>query len=358
MKKLCILLLVVIFVLSMSLIGIGCKEEVAPTEEAAEEAVEEAAPAAEEAEEEEPEEEVAEETYVMCTFISGIEFWIPCFNGMKAAAKQLGVKAIYQGAEEYDATQQARVLEQIIASNPDGIVTTVMNPDALTQIIDKAIDAGMPLVVFDSDAPDSKRPVFIGGDNYQFGVRAGKMMAQLCNEEGKVVDCTYPGQLNLMQRAGGFEDTIKTYPNMELLPALGLGNTYEENAANVSAALIAHPDLKGIFVVGSQGPGAAMAVAEAGKTGEVNIICMDIDDRVKELIKSGEVTATLVQGGWNMGYWSMIMVYDLKHNLLQPIEKWKEAGISPLPNYLDTGCYIVTKDNVDLFDSINIPTPE
>jgi len=295
------------------------------------------------------------EKYVMCTFLSGIEFWIPCYNGMKAAAKQLGVEALYQGTEKYDAMAQATVLEQIIASNPNGIITTAQNPDALKPTIDKAVDAGIPLVMFDSDSPDSKRPIFLAGDNYQFGVKGAKMMAQLCNEEGKMAIITTIGQLNMMQRASGFEDTIKAdYPNMKVVATAEEGGSYENTAARITEILQANPDLKGIWVTGSTGPGAAQAVSEAGKKGQVNIIAMDIDERLMELIKSGDVAATLVQGGWNMGFWSMIMVYYLAHDLLAPLDNWKEAGISPLPSYVDTGCYIVTKDNVDMFKNINV----
>ena len=56
-----------------------------------------------------------------------------------------------------------------------------------------------------------------------------------------------------------------------------------------------------------------------------------------------------------MGFWSMIMVYYLAHDMLAPLENWKEAGISPLPDYVDTGGYLVTKDNVQYFKNINNP---
>lgn len=346
MKKYLILLLAVVLAVSMMFAGISCKEEAAVEKE----------PAEEEAVAETTAETAEKETYVMCTFLSGIEFWIPCFNGMKAAAKQLGVEAVYQGTEAYDAMQQATVLEQIIATNPDGIVTTAQNPDALKPTIDKAIDMDIPLVMFDSDSPASKRPVFLAGDNYQFGVKAAHMMAELCNEKGKLLITTTIGQLNMEQRAGGFEDTIeKSYPNMEVVAMTEEGADYEHQAARVSEVLQAHPDLVGIWSTGSMGPGAVQAVKEAGKSGQVNIITMDIDDRLMELIEAGDVAATLVQAGWNMGFWSMMMVYYLAHDLLQPIENWKEADISTLPSYVDTGGYLVTKDNVEFFKDINVP---
>jgi len=296
------------------------------------------------------------ERYVMVTFLSGIEFWIPCYNGVKAAAKILGVKTEYQGTEAYDAMAQATVLEQIIATGPTGIITTAQNPEALQASINKAIDAGIPLVTFDSDSPKSKRPVFLAGDNYQFGVKAARMMANLSHEEGEMGIITTIGQLNMMQRADGFKDTIeKEYPNMKVVAIDEEGGSYEYTAARVTEIILAHPNLTGLWICGSTGPGAVRAVKETGKKGQINIITMDIDDRLMELIEEGEVAATLVQGGWNMGFWSMMMVYFLAHDLLTPVSDYRAANISPLPDYVDTGGYVVTKDNVKFFKDINVP---
>ena len=180
------------------------------------------------------------------------------------------------------------------------------------------------------------------------------MMAEMVNERGKMAIITTIGQLNMMQRAGGFEDTINAkYPNMSVVATEEEGGSYEYTAARISEILQAHPDLKGIWVTGSTAPGAAQAVNEAGKKGQVKIIAMDIDDRLMEMIEDGDVAATLVQGGWNMGFWSMIMVYAVRHGLVNPLDNWQAAAINPLPDYVDTGGYLVTKDNVQFFKSIN-----
>ena len=57
----------------------------------------------------------ADQTYYMCTFVSGVEYWVAAFEGFKDAAKQMGVKAVYQGTTEYDAPKQITAFEQIMA---------------------------------------------------------------------------------------------------------------------------------------------------------------------------------------------------------------------------------------------------
>ncbi len=298
------------------------------------------------------------ERYVMVTFLSGIEFWVPARKGMEHAAKQLGVQTVYQGTEKYDAIEQARVLDQVIASKPTGIIATAQNPEALRATIDKAINAGISLVLFDSDSPKSKRPVFLAGDNYRIGQKAGDMMARLLsNKKGaKLEVVTTIGQLNMSQRFWGFRDQVEKTYGMKVVRTVEEGGSYEATYARTKEVLQAVPDLDGIFVTGSMAPGAARAVKEAGKTGKIKVIGMDIDNALMDLIAKGEIQGTMVQGAWNMGYWSMWMVYALAHGMVNAgIPDWKAAKIAPLPSYVDTGAYQVTKENLQYFRDINKP---
>jgi ribose transport system substrate-binding protein len=298
---------------------------------------------------------IPNERYVMVTFLSGIEFWIPAWHGMQRAAKQLGVDAVYQGTEKYDAIDEARVLEQVIASKPTGILVTAQNPDALRPTINKAIDSGISLIMFDSDSPKSKRPVFLAGDNYRIGQKAGELMVKLLNgkKDAKLEEVTTVGQLNMMQRADGFKDAVEK-AGMKVVRTVEEGGSYEATYANTKAVMQAVPDLDGVFDCGSMAPGAAKAVKEAGKTGQIKIIGMDLDGALLDLIEKGEVEATMAQGAWNMGYWGMMMSYAVAHKMVDAgLGDYKAAGASPLPSYVDTGSYVVTKDNVAAFRALS-----
>jgi ribose transport system substrate-binding protein len=295
------------------------------------------------------------ERYVMVTFLSGIEFWVPARKGMEHAAKQLGVQASYQGTEKYDAIDEARVLDQVIASKPTGILVTAQNPEALRPTIDKAVDAGISVVMFDSDSPKSKRPVFLAGDNYRIGQKAGELMARLLNNKkgAKVMIVTTIGQLNMTQRSNGFQEAVEKH-GMKVVRTVEEGGGYDATYARTKEVLQAVPDLDGIFDCGSMAPGASKAVQEGGKS--VKIIGMDLDNALMDLIEKGQVAATLVQGAWHMGYWGLWMSYAAAHGMVDAgIPEYKEAGISPLPAYVDTGVYEVTKDNLKFFRNLNKP---
>lgn len=295
-----------------------------------------------------------DEKYVMVTFVSGISYWKGCYKGMEDAAKNLGVSVQYTGANEYDINQEVTVLEQVISQKPAGILLTCINPDALKAPIEKAISQGIPLVTFDADSPDSGRYSFLATSNYAAGQNAAVALANLVGEKGSVAVVTQPGQLNHEQRTAGFKDTIQQkYPNMKVV-AVQSGESDQIKSAQATAGILqTNPDLVGVFATeASTGVGVATAVKEANKVGKVHIISFDTDTGTLDQIKAGVIDATIAQGTWNMGYWGMMFLYNLKHNLLKPIDgDWKTAKVSPLPPTVDTGVNIVTKDNVDYFYS-------
>jgi ribose transport system substrate-binding protein len=287
----------------------------------------------------------------MVTFSSGIEYWKGCFKGFEDAGKQLGVKTIYTGANQYDVNQEVTVLEQVIAKNPAGIAVTCINPDALAAPIKKAKDAGIPIVTFDADSPSSGRYSFLATGNKAAGAMAADYLGKELNGKGKVAICTLPGQLNHEERVAGFKETMASkYPDIEIVSTVNGKADQTIAATMMSGVLQANPDVNGIFASdATSGVGVATAVKEAGKAGQVKIVSFDTDKGTLDLIKEGTITASVAQGTWNMGYWSMMFLYTLHHDLVNPVDGWKDKNINPLPPSVDTGTNMVTKDNVDAF---------
>ncbi|WP_026486584.1 substrate-binding domain-containing protein [Caldanaerobius polysaccharolyticus] len=294
------------------------------------------------------------EKYVMVTFVSGIEYWKGAYKGMQDAANNLGVTAQYTGANEYDINQEVTVLEQVIAQKPSGILVTAINPDALKEPIDKAIKEGIPVVTFDADSPKSSRYSYLGTSNYDAGVVAARTLAKLVGGKGEVGVITIPGQLNHEERTAGFKDTIaKEFPNMKVVSVQDGKSDQVASAQAMGSMMQAHPNLVGVFTTeASTGVGAATAVKEANKVGKVHIVSFDTDKGTLDNIKEGVIDATIAQGTWNMGYWGMMFLYNIKHNLVHPVGgNWQQAKVAPLPASVDTGVNVVTKDNVNYFYS-------
>lgn len=293
----------------------------------------------------------AKQRYVMVTFLSGIQFWKPAFRGMQDSAKRLHVTAQYQGTPQYDAQQEVTVLQQVAATKPTGIIVTAQNPDALRQPIHQLIQKGVPVVMFDSDSPNSGRQALVAVNNASGGAEAADIMAKSIGGKGEVAIITTPGQFNLDQREAGFKSEItKKYPGMKVVAVANALTDYTASAAAASQFLQAHPNLKGIFSTGSAGaPGSAQALKEVHKQGKVTLVGFDIDTATIKGIRSGEIKATIVQGAYCEGYWAMQYAYALRNNLLHPVANPKAAGIPVLPAYTDCGVFPVTKSNVDAY---------
>jgi ribose transport system substrate-binding protein len=288
------------------------------------------------------------QTYYMVSFLSGIDYWKDCYRGMQDAAAFLGVEAIYTGTPEYDITAEVRVLEETLAQEPDGVLLTVINPEALKPTIDTAIAGGLPLVTFDADSPLSSRYSFLGTGNYYAGVVAARYLGPKIGN-GKAVVITVPSQGNLLERTNGFINTLQAE-----FPDAVTGSEYiidnqnaaQKAASDLSALIQAESDIKGVFSSNAEAAiGGAQALREAGMSADVHHIGFDYNEGTLDLIDSGELGATLAQGTWQMGFWGMMSVYMVKNAKIASVSDWQAAGISPLPPVVDTGVVVINKDN-------------
>lgn len=274
--------------------------------------------------------------YYMVTFLSGIDYWKYCFEGFEDAAKAIGVTAKYTGQTDTDVSGQVAVLEQVIAQKPKGIAVTAVNSTALADTINSAIEQGISVVCFDSDSPTSNRSAYLGTGNYAAGQKAAEFLVPLVNYKGKIAVLYTVGPENSESRVQGFEDWCKqNAPEVSLVKVNDAGDTTVA-ADNLAAALQANDDIVGVFCVdGVAGTAGPTAVAESKK--DLRVLAFDVDVTVLDKVKSGEIDGTVAQGMYNMGYWSLMMLYTEANGL----------SSKALPGNLDTGVVIVTKDNVD-----------
>src|SRR5439155_21849524 len=113
------------------------------------------------------------------------------FNNAKGGAERetakLGnVEVLWRGPENADQLPQKEILESFITQHVDGIAISCLNGDFLTDTINRAVDAGIPVVTWDADAPKSKRLVFYGVDDLASGRILGEQAATLIGGKGKV----------------------------------------------------------------------------------------------------------------------------------------------------------------------------
>ena len=109
----------------------------------------------------------------------GHPYWEGVREGMIAAADRLGVEAVFQGSPQASIEEQLKVIEGLIADGYDGIGISPNDPDAVKEVIKRAMAKGIAVVTFDSDSPDSERLLYIGTDNREGGRVGAKALIEI-----------------------------------------------------------------------------------------------------------------------------------------------------------------------------------
>ncbi|MDW8030045.1 MAG: sugar-binding protein [Armatimonadota bacterium] len=279
-------------------------------------------------------------------------YWHEVELGMKAAgAKMKGCQIRWFVPPKEDVRAQVSTFESFIAQGVDGIVIGPSNPSAIKGAVQKALNSGIPVITFDTDAPESGRLLYVGTDNYKAGHEAGKVIAKVLKGKGKVAICTGSlTALNSVQRMEGFKDALKG-TKIEIVETYNDGEDKAKALANAQAALQKYPDLEGFYgVYAINGPACAQAIKMANKAGKVKIVCFDTTAEHMQLIKQGLITATVGQRPFMMGYKSAEILYQM---ITEGVDKvLLSLKMDKLPiqrRHLDTGIDIVTRENMEAY---------
>jgi len=267
-------------------------------------------------------------------------------DGAFAKAKELTAKGPYQvevlyvGSVASDMAEQARVVEDVVAKGVDAIGISCNDPTGCIDPIKKAIAAGIPVMTWDADSPDSGRFTYLGVSNYDGGKAAADLLIRAMGTKGKVALLTgVPGALNLEERMRGFKDFLKDYPDIEIVDTVACYDDINKGVEVVEEAMQAHPDLTGWFFVGLwplfAEKGSMPLWEAAAKSGKVKTVAFDTLPVELEYVKEGYIQGLVGQKYWGWGYDTVQMIYDYIVNG-KKFESWTDSGMD-----------IVTIKNVD-----------
>jgi ribose transport system substrate-binding protein len=292
----------------------------------------------------------ADETYVEVLALTNLPYFIDHRLGLEFAGKELGVKTKFVGPVDYDMTAMVNTLEQTIAEKPAGILVVGFDP-ALKPSIDKAADAGIPIVTLDAEVYGSKRLTFLGTGNVNAGHVGAQLLAKEIGGKGKVAIITKVGQSNLEERIQGYKDEFaKNFPGIEVVQIIDDQSDSAKAADGLKAVLQRVPDLVGVGCVeAAGGVGAATAAKELNIVGKLKIISMDRDDGTLKFIEDGVIQGSVAQKTALMSYLGTKFMYLMNHGAVPVVADNKAASIVPMPESVDTGTIVINKDNAKMF---------
>jgi ribose transport system substrate-binding protein len=288
--------------------------------------------------------------YVFLSFVTQVPFWEDHKRALKDFSDVSGAKSSFIGPPDADVAEQARQLDELIARKPAGIMLFIGDADAITPGINRASEAGIPVILIISDAPNSERLCHLGIDGIRAGRVGGEMLANAIGGSGKVILGTFPSP-NVLDRVEGYKQVFRErYPDIEVVQVVNDKADPSFAPDAYAAAISAHPDVVGIGGTdGDSGLGAAKAIKEAGKAGQIKIVGMDRNDDMLAEVESGPIVGSVVQKSYDEAWLGAWMLYWLNHSQLKPVPDYRDAGINPLPEQIVTGTWQLTKDNVGQF---------
>ena len=212
--------------------------------------------------------------------------------GAQDAAKDLSAKLgldiriDWRTPNEEDAQKQAEAIEQLVLAGAEGLAVSCSDANKLTDAINRAVDNGVPVATFDSDAPASKRFVTYGVDDIECGRQTMAELAKVMGGKGVVaILAGNQNAPNLQRRVQGAKEEAKKYPGITIRDTYYHKETPQDAAAKVEQVMQANPDITGVISGNdTMALGAQAALLAAGR-GDVVVVGFDGSDEATAAVR-------------------------------------------------------------------------
>jgi ribose transport system substrate-binding protein len=292
------------------------------------------------------------ETYYLISNNMGVNYWQTAVAGFNRSAAVYGVTAMVDGPNNYDPQAELQALEKAINAKPAGILISVSDPVVLGPQIDAAIDAGIPIITMDSDAPSTHRLFFIGTNNLEAGHLGGQRALEKLGDKGNVVFFSMPGQPNLDERLKGYQDVFAAHPEIKVVEVVNIkgdsGNAFDRTQQFLG--LTGPKKIDAFICLESSSAKDVATVLQREHATDRLLIAMDVDQDTLNLIKAGTIEATVAQKPYTMGYFGLKVLDEIHHYPPPTLHAdFRTDSFSPYPVFIDTGTALVDKSNVDVY---------
>jgi len=266
------------------------------------------------------------------------EFWKSVHAGAETAAQELGVDVIWKGPlNESDRSAQIKVVENFVTRGVDGIVLMPLDKVALVRPAREAKDAGIPVIIGDSDIDWDGSVSFVATDNEKGGQMGGEKLAELLGGKGKVILMRYMvNSASTMKREEGFLRAIALHEGIQVISSNQYAGSTPEGAQQTAENLLnKFADVDGIFCPCEPAAyGMMRAIKDAGRKQKIKFVGFDGSEKLVAGLAEGQVDALVLQNPIAIG--ELTVRAMVRHLNGETVDK-----------RIDTGVVIATPGNMN-----------
>jgi simple sugar transport system substrate-binding protein len=282
--------------------------------------------------------------FVFVCHVTTNPFFTPTQYGAQDACALLNCQFQWTGSKDSIVAEMVNATNSAISAKADGIALAVVDKAAFRAPVDKALDAGIPVVSYNADGakddPGTNRLAYIGQGLYQSGLALGQRALDAGLESGNVVGfIATPGALNIQPRIDGASDAIKQSGKPIKFTPVGTNADVVKGTSIIDAYAQGHPDLAGMLAVdagSTQAVGQVVQKYNMKSKGLKVAGGFDLVPQTLNAIKGGSLDYTIDQQPYLQGFLPVLYLYF-----------YKLSGGLLFPSETNTGLLFVTKDNVD-----------
>jgi ribose transport system substrate-binding protein len=253
-------------------------------------------------------------------------------KGAETAAKELGekhrvpIQIIWMTPDREDGELQALAIAQAVRDRASAILISCSDPTRTTAAINNAVDRGVPVMTFDSDAAESKRFAFYGVDDEMLGQTVMRELATQMGKRGPVAILAGNAEApNLRKRVEGVKTEAARYPGIQIVGIFHHAETAADAAAEVITAQSANPQIQGWAMVGGWALFTPRLIKELDPK-KVKVVAVNALPAQLPFVENGLAPVLLALPTYNWGYVSVQRIFDkvqLKQNvptIIPPME--------------------------------------
>jgi simple sugar transport system substrate-binding protein len=241
-------------------------------------------------------------------------FWSVVKNGVEEAGRDTGINVDYRAPETFDMVAMSQLIDAAVNQEPDGLIVSIPDADALGPSIERAVAAGIPVISINSGSDVSKglgAALHVGQDEYDAGKAAGEKLASMGGSNGICVNHEV-GNVALDLRCQGFTDGFGG--KVTVLPTT---NDPSEIEAKVSAALAADESVDTVMALGAGLAGEPSVAAAKASGRDVQVASFDLSANFLQSIVDGDAVFGIDQQQFLQGYQSVnFMALHAKYGLM------------------------------------------